>query len=189
MNRVVTRTGTRPPPFPSSTPCPYRTAGSGRFLLFHSGYLSWLGDEDPCESQSSRTNRGASRTGTRPPPVPSSTPCPYRTGDRDGRPGRESHYPEILHTEQLTRVRPDAFDGKACGCRQLCKLLERILVRALRPDAFAQLEGDINIPNVNRLVFQTHQVHLDPTLTRIIEGIVPKLIQLEVGVQFLVHAH
>ena len=24
-NRVATRTGTRPPPFPASTPCPYRT--------------------------------------------------------------------------------------------------------------------------------------------------------------------
>src|SRR5436305_714636 len=32
-------------------------------------------------------------------------------------------------------------------------------------------------------------MHLDPTLTRIIEGIMPKLVQLEVGVEFLVHAH
>src|SRR5258706_5402068 len=35
---------------------------------------------DPLESQSPRTTRGASRTGTRPPPFSSSTPCPYRRG-------------------------------------------------------------------------------------------------------------
>lgn len=33
------------------------------------------------------------------------------------------HYLEILHTEQLSWVRPHPFDGKArCG-RQLCKLI------------------------------------------------------------------
>src|SRR6266516_2007862 len=96
---------------------------------------------------------------------------------------------EILHTEQLSWVRPHLLDAKACCCRQLCKLLERIFVRTLRPDTFAQFEGNFTIPNANRLVFQTHQMHLDPTLTWIIEGIVPKLVQLEVGVQFLVNAH
>src|SRR5260221_5263448 len=98
-------------------------------------------------------------------------------------------YFEILHTEQLPWVRPHLLDGKARSCRQLCKLLERIFVRTLRPDAFAQFEGNLNIPNANRLVFQTHQVHLDPTLAWIIEGIVAKLVQLEIGVQFLVNAY
>src|SRR5712692_198044 len=96
---------------------------------------------------------------------------------------------EVLHTEQLSWVCPDPLDGKARACCQLCKLLERIFVRTLRPDALAQFEGNLTLPNANRLVFQTDQMHLDATLTRIIEGIVPKLAQLEVGVQFLVHAH
>src|SRR5713226_8093029 len=96
---------------------------------------------------------------------------------------------EVLHTEQLAWVCPHLLDGKARACRQLCKLLERIFVGTLRPDALAQFEGNFTLPNANRLVFQTHQMHLDPALTRVIEGIVPKLAQLEVGVQFLVHAH
>src|SRR5947209_6633240 len=56
-NRVATRTSTRPPPCPTSAPCPYRTLG--------------------CK-QSPR-NRVATRTSTRPPPCPTSAPCPYRT--------------------------------------------------------------------------------------------------------------
>src|SRR5260370_12784953 len=98
-------------------------------------------------------------------------------------------YLEVLHTEQMSWVRPHLFDGKARSCRQLCKLLERIFVRTLRPDAFAQFEVNLTLPNANRLVFQTHQMHLDPTLTGIVESIVSKLVQLEVGIQFLVHAH
>src|SRR3989440_3933157 len=96
---------------------------------------------------------------------------------------------EVLHTEQLAWVCPHPLDGKARACRQLCKLLQRIFVRTLRPDALAQFEGNLALPNANRLVFQTDQVHLDATLPRIVEGVVPKLAQLEVGVQFLVHAH
>ena len=42
--------------------------------------LVLVGNQDPCEDHIPRTNRGASRTGTRPLPIPSSTPCPYRTG-------------------------------------------------------------------------------------------------------------
>src|SRR5216684_4463870 len=76
---------------------------------------------------------------------------------------------EVLHTEQLAWVRPDLLDGKARACRQVCKLLERIFVRALRPDALAQFEGNLTLPHANRLVFQTDQMPLDATLTRIIE--------------------
>src|SRR6266851_2031573 len=71
---------------------------------------------------------------------------------------------EVLHTEQLAWVRPHPLDGKAHACRQLCKLIERIFVRTLRPDALAQFEGNFALPNANRLVFQTHQMHLDPAL-------------------------
>ena len=42
--------------------------------------LSWLGNHDPLESHRPRTPRGASRTGTRPPPIPTSAPCPYSRG-------------------------------------------------------------------------------------------------------------
>src|SRR5690348_3055180 len=33
-NRTTRRTGTRPPPFPAPTPCPYRT-GAHRYRLIH----------------------------------------------------------------------------------------------------------------------------------------------------------
>src|SRR6266536_3376041 len=56
------------------------------------------------------------------------------------------HYPEILHTEQLLWVCPHAFNDKSrCSC-QSCKLLQRVLVRTLCPDALAQLEGDLDLP-------------------------------------------
>src|SRR5205807_799374 len=44
--------------------------------------LSWVGNHDPFEDHIPRTNRGATRTGTRPPPFPASTPCPYRSAGR-----------------------------------------------------------------------------------------------------------
>ena len=43
-------------------------------------------------------------------------------------------------------------------------------------------KGNLTLPNAHHLVFQTDQVHLDAALPRIIEGVVPKLVQLEVGI-------
>ena len=74
------------------------------------------------------------------------------------------------------------------GSCQLSKLLQRVLIGTLCPDALAQFESNLDLSNTNRLVHKAHQMHLDPTLPRIIEGIVPKLVELEVSTQFLVHA-
>src|SRR5579863_4661366 len=71
--RAATRTGTRPPPIPPSTPCPYNT-----------GFAAPLGHHGPSPK------RAATRTSTRPPPIPPLslqdgsdapfTPYPDRTG-------------------------------------------------------------------------------------------------------------
>src|SRR5216683_7384814 len=42
--------------------------------------LSWLGC-DLCAPRSPPLDRVATRTSTRPPPCPTSAPCPYRTGN------------------------------------------------------------------------------------------------------------
>src|SRR5713101_8556205 len=64
MERVATRTSTRPPPCPTAAPCPYRTPfGRQHSSLLHAVLME----------------RVATRTSTRPPPCPTSAPCPYRT--------------------------------------------------------------------------------------------------------------
>lgn len=95
---------------------------------------------------------------------------------------------EVLNTEQLVRVRPYMLNSKTCHGCQLSELAQCIFIGTLCPDALAELEWDCVFPDMNDLVRQADQVHLDPALTRIVEGVVTKLIYLKVGVQFLVHA-
>src|SRR5450432_1004429 len=41
---------------------------------------------------------------------------------------------------------------------------------------------------MHKLMLEAHQMHLNAALTRVIEGIVTKLVQLEVCIQFLIDA-
>jgi len=84
QNRLVTRTSTRPPPFPSSTPCPYRT-GTRIITEFDCSFSSGRRSLD-CRIWLSIFIKRQSRACPRPgsyhsaytPNTPSSTTCSKR---------------------------------------------------------------------------------------------------------------
>lgn len=93
-----------------------------------------------------------------------------------------------MYTKQLLRICPDSLDAKASLCRQVRKFRKSIFVRVFCPDAFTELEADLCLSDMHRLVSQADQVHFNPALVGIIKGVMSEMLYLEIGFQLLIDA-
>src|SRR3954454_16629938 len=103
--------------------------------------------------------------------------------------------PRLLRHEQILRERPLlidplSIDPKSGTLGHGTHAFRAVLVRALRPDGFAFVE---HYPqacawNGHKLAPQRTQMHLDATVGLVPSRLVTKLLQIEVGAQFTIHA-
>src|SRR5919202_4932614 len=114
-----------------------------------------------------------------PPPGPPGTPpeCTSRT---------DSGHCQIVHAEQHPIVGPDLLHAPPRGGRQLRKLMNVVLVGALGPDALAAIESDARLADMHHLFGETDQMHLDASEHRVVEGVVPELVEREIRPQLAV---
>src|SRR5437870_10846765 len=95
---------------------------------------------------------------------------------------------EVLDAEQPPLVGPDPFNREAGLAGQLAEAAEGVLVRALGPDALALAETEPGRPDVGGLVGEADEVHFDPALPRLVEGVVAEAVEAEVAAQLAVDA-
>src|SRR5262245_20028447 len=93
-----------------------------------------------------------------------------------------------MYAEQFARVRPHAARLPIGRAGKVAELADRILVGILGVDALSRAEEDAPAPNLDALLFQADEVHFDPSVTRIIDGLVLERIQVEVGAKLAIDA-
>src|SRR5262245_49509250 len=94
--------------------------------------------------------------------------------------GPQSGHFQIAHAEILARIAPDVGQFEAGSLRQLAEAAERVLVGILRADRFAGGEVELLAGNVRGLVVLADEVHLNPSVGRIVEGSVRESLDSEV---------
>ena len=73
------------------------------------------------------------------------------------------------------------------GVRRSGELIDIILVRTFGPDALPPRKGNGRFPDTYNLFTPAHQVHFDSTFPGVVEGIMPKGIELEITLKFTVY--
>src|SRR5262245_66140250 len=86
-----------------------------------------------------------------------------------------------VHREVLVAVRPYRRRVPTGAARHRTERLDRILVAVLGVDGFAGAEIDGFPAHAHLLPLQAGEVHLDPRLLAVIEGVMLERRQLEVG--------
>src|SRR5439155_3746651 len=98
--------------------------------------------------------------------------------------------PQQAVREGPLRIRPPSRAPESRRRRHAVHFIERVLVRALRPDAFALADRKVEpgARDGDVLITERSQVHLDPPLGRVVARLVTEAGGLEVRPQLAVHA-
>ena len=115
---------------------------------------------------------------------PSGIAAPSGTDRKLGTPRRR----QVLDAQQTAVVGPDLADFEAGPAGEVAEAAEGVLVRALGPDALALAETEPGRPDVGGLVGEADEVHFDPPLPRLVEGVVAEAVEAEVAAQLAVNA-
>src|SRR5580704_15414855 len=81
-----------------------------------------------------------------------------------------------MHAEQVCGVGPEPFDSPSRPLRELGELVEAVFVRVFSDDVFSLLEGKGGPVELDRLLDQTHQVHLDPAKFLVVKRMMLELV-------------
>src|SRR5690348_12666198 len=96
---------------------------------------------------------------------------------------------EILHGKIPLRIAPHLPHLEPRCRRQGAQVRQAVLVRILRPNRLSFMEGDPLRPQLNALVALADQMHLNAPFARLIEGMMPEPLRLEIRPQLPVDAH
>ena len=93
-----------------------------------------------------------------------------------------------MNGEIRTGIRPGGDRLPSRSARQCRKGIERIFVAVLGVDGFAGAEFDCLAGDSHPLAFAAGEMHFDPMALDVVEGLVAKGTQIEVGAELAVDA-
>src|SRR5262245_59127096 len=94
-----------------------------------------------------------------------------------------------MHCEELLSIHPMKARHVAGSVRQFLELGDRVLVRILRMYRFAGAKMEDASRQRYALLAHAYEVHLDASKRSIIESMMAKGIEVEVGTEFAIDAH
>src|SRR5262245_54794120 len=96
---------------------------------------------------------------------------------------------QLMHAEQLARIRPHPARAPIGRSGEVLELGHRILVRVLGMDALSRAKGNAPTSDLGALLPQADEVHFDPPIARIVDGLVLERLQVEVGADLRSEEH
>src|ERR1700730_19105305 len=88
-----------------------------------------------------------------------------------------------MHAEQVCGVGPEPFDGPSRPSREFGELVQAVFVRVFCDNVLSLLEGKGGPVELDGLLDQAHQVHLDPAKFFVVKRMMLELVPPNPGTE------